>query len=188
MSPILGIYASQTTGHISTSSYESIATVTVGSGGSSSISFTSIPSTYKHLQIRYSASDSRTGTPWSDTYIVFNSDSSTNYSNHLLYTDSTTVSPGAASNQSFIQAASIGDASPSSVFGVGIIDILDYANTNKYKTIREISGNDENGTGFLNLGSGSWRSTTAINSITFTSITPNFRQYSIFALYGIKGA
>ena len=50
--PILGVIASQITGHLSTNSFESIQTVTVGSGGQSSISFSSIPSTYKHLQLR----------------------------------------------------------------------------------------------------------------------------------------
>ena len=53
MAPILGIWASQNYSRYSiTGSYESIATVTVGSGGSSYIEFTSIPGTYTHLQIR----------------------------------------------------------------------------------------------------------------------------------------
>lgn len=32
--------------------YDSIATTTVGAGGAASITFSSIPSTYQHLQIR----------------------------------------------------------------------------------------------------------------------------------------
>ena len=55
-------------------SYESIATVTVGAGGSSSISFTSIPSTYKHLQIRAITRD--TGTSYINNLAgYFNTDS-----------------------------------------------------------------------------------------------------------------
>jgi hypothetical protein len=51
--PILGIIASAITGNLVTTSYESIETVTVGSGGSATVlTFSSIPATYTHLQIR----------------------------------------------------------------------------------------------------------------------------------------
>jgi hypothetical protein len=50
--PILGIIASAITGNLVTTSYESIATVTVGGGGAATVAFTSIPATYTHLQIR----------------------------------------------------------------------------------------------------------------------------------------
>jgi hypothetical protein len=51
--PILGIIASSRLGNLVTTSYESIATVTVGGGGSASASFTSIPATYTHLQLSW---------------------------------------------------------------------------------------------------------------------------------------
>jgi hypothetical protein len=51
MTPMLGIMASQISGHLVTNSYESIQTVTV-STATPSITFSSIPATYKHLQIR----------------------------------------------------------------------------------------------------------------------------------------
>jgi hypothetical protein len=68
-----------------------------------------------------------------------------------------------------------------------ICDVLDYANTNKFKTLRSLTGNDRNGSGSIWLDSGLWRSTSAITSIKFTTGTA-FAQYSQFALYGIKGA
>ena len=73
-------------------------------------------------------------------------------------------------------------------FGVTIIDILDYANTNKYKTFRSLVGSDTNDTnGAVGLASGSWRSTSAITSITLSNnVSGNLAQYSSFALYGIK--
>jgi hypothetical protein len=80
------------------------------------------------------------------------------------------------------------------MFGAGIVDILDYANTNKYKTIRSLTGHDHNGViagihAIVNLNSGSWRSTSAINSIVIGVVSGTaFNQYSSFALYGIKGA
>jgi hypothetical protein len=78
-------------------------------------------------------------------------------------------------------------------FGVSIVDILDYANTNKYKTVRVLSGVDFNGTlagygGYVGPLSGNWRNTSAITSIKINAQTGNFTQYSQFALYGIKGA
>jgi hypothetical protein len=77
-----------------------------------------------------------------------------------------------------------------SIFGVTILDILDYANTNKYKTTRNLAGVDSNDTnGKISFESGSWRSTSAVSTITLISGTgSDFLQYSSFALYGIKGA
>lgn len=161
--------------------YESIATVTVGSGGQATAEFTSIPSTYKHLQIRYFSADSRTGTPFSYVMVTFNSDSASNYSEHELYADGASVAAGGGSNNKIPCIG--GDATH---YGAGVIDILDYASTNKYKTLRCISGSDENGSGFIQFNSGSWRSLNAISTITLTAFTANYRQYSSFALYGIR--
>ena len=121
--------------------------------------------------------------------ISYNSDTSTNYSYHSLYGEgSATSADGAAtvSYQSLIYFP--GALRTASIFGVGVVDILDYANTNKYKTLRVLDGYDSNGAGELALQSGSWRNTNAITSITITEYNGNnFQQYSHFALYGIKG-
>jgi subtilase family serine protease len=76
------------------------------------------------------------------------------------------------------------------IFGAAIIDILDYANTNKYKTIRILSGNDNNGSGTIRFSSGAlYSNTNAVSSITLVSgSSGNWSEYSQFALYGIKGA
>ena len=73
-------------------------------------------------------------------------------------------------------------------FAVCVIDILDYANGNKYKTIRTIGGYDINGGGQEGLFSNLWKNTNAITDITIKVVGgSNFAQYSSFALYGIKG-
>ena len=80
--------------------------------------------------------------------------------------------------------------SPANAFGAGVIDILDYTNTNKNRVGRSLSGHDNNGSGG-EVFFGSWlkASTTAITSITLTvASTANFDQYSNFALYGVKGS
>lgn len=171
-----------------TNSYESIATVTVGAGGSSSISFTSIPSTFKHLQIRMLGRSSRSA---NEGYGVvrFNSDTGSNYSYHSLEGNGSTAAAGGSGSVNyptliFFPAASRG----ASIFGGGVLDVLDYQNTNKNKTIRVLDGYDSNGAGYITFQSGAWYNTNAITSITITEFNGNnFVEYSQFALYGIKG-
>lgn len=186
--PILGIIASSITGNLVTNSYESIATVTVGAGGSSSISFSSIPSTYKHLQIRV-IERAVNNVGGDDPYIRLNNDSGNNYAWHRLTGNGTAASAGAASTQPQIRYGNnTADASfGANIFSAAVIDVLDYANTNKYKTLRTLVGADNNGSGHLGLQSGLWQSTTAVNRIDLFPFSGNWAQYSHFALYGIKG-
>jgi len=189
--PILGIWASGAQPAASVTSFESIATVSVGSGGAANVEFTSIPATYTHLQIRGIARSNRNFS--SDTiFVQFNGDSSANYSLHLLRGDGSTASAyGAPTNDATqMDVMQIGSAqSTAGVFGGFVIDILDYANTNKYKTQRSLGGFDNNGNGVIGFCSGSWRNTNAITSILLDAhSTDTFQQYSHFALYGIKGA
>jgi len=186
MSPILGIYASQISGHLSTNNFSSIATQTVGSGGASSITFSSIPSTYTHLQIRGIYRSNRASTA-DNVGIQFNGDTATNYSSHELYANGTSALVSSDVSVAQIYAARASAASiGANIFGGGVIDILDYANTNKYKTTRSLSGFDDNSTnGQVWFESGNWRNTAAINSITLFATNGNLTQYSSFALYGI---
>jgi hypothetical protein len=181
--PILGIVASsQQSAFISTNSYESIATVTVGSGGASDITFSSIPSTYTHLQIRGIARGSGDGQL--DT--TLNSDTGANYSCHSALGYGSGAAPNAESNSSKITMEAYTNAT--SVFAAYIIDILEYTNTNKYKTTRNLAGYDNNSAGRVSINSGNWRNTNAITSVTLTARSQTFQQYTQFALYGIKGA
>ena len=188
MSPILGIWASQNYPRI-TNSYESIATTTVGGGGSSTITFSSIPGTYKHLQIRILARSNYAVQLTDYLKLRYNSDSGANYSVHLLYGNGTTVTAlgFASQNENWIQRVSAAGAT-ASVFGVAVVDILDYTNTSKYKTMRNLGGSDNNSTGLVYLASGLWQNTAAISSISITAGDgSSLDQYSSFALYGIRG-
>jgi hypothetical protein len=172
-------------------SYESIATTTVGSGGTATVTFSSIPATYKHLQIRMMAKDNRAGLFVSNAQIQFNSDTAANYTSHFLLGDGSTATSAGYTAQTEVFAARIpGASSAANTFGVAIVDIVDYANTSKYKTLRSLSGEDQNGSTWeqLYLISSLWLSTAAISSITLFPVGPLFSQYSSFALYGIKGA
>ena len=164
-----------------TNSYESIATTVVGSGGQSTITFSVIPSTYKHLQIRYIAR--ATSGSVVNFFMNYNGDSGSNYTRHAVYGDgSSPYALGSASQTSMFAGVVNSNAD---TFCAGVIDILDYKDTNKYKTMRNLNGADWNGSGYAVLYSGLWMNTSAINEVSFSGIT--FAQYSSFALYGIKG-
>jgi hypothetical protein len=175
-------------GIASLNSYESIATVTVGSGGATTIDFAGIPTGYKHLQLRIS-SRLNYANWWASTSMRFNGDSGNNYSYHDLLGDGSSAQAQNASSQNKMYIGwSAGTTTNANVFGSIIVDILDYTNVSKNKTVKSLSGVDGNGGGIVSIESNAWYSTNAINSI---SIIPNngttFQQYSQFALYGIKG-
>lgn len=196
MSPILGIWASAKPGAPATS-FESIATVTVGSGGASNVDFTNIPGTYSHLQIRCYAQTNRATFGIDEIRIRFNSDTGSNYAVHNLYGNgSSATDSGQSSVTGMVTSGTIGTNTGNSglVWGIDIVDVLDYANTNKFTTIRRLTGVDLNGTvggsgGRVGLSSGLWQNTNAVTSINITPVNGSLiTQYSHFALYGIKVA
>ena len=181
--PILGVIDSGKSGHLAApNSYASIGTVTVGSGGASSITFSSIPSTYTHLQIRVMALSAAN---FHNTVVQFNGDTGANYTLHQLVGNGSAASAYGTNGQNNF---TLGQLGTSTYPGVEIMDILDYANTNKYKTVRDLSGTDTNGTGqtLIILRSGVWINTNAVTSITLFDEGSSYNQYSSFALYGVK--
>jgi len=166
-------------------SYESIATVTVGSGGASSIDFTNIPSTYSHLQIRAITKGSTTSRIW----MRFNNVSTgTPYDYHSLYGNGTSAGAIADISENEIWLAVDGQSATTDTFTGLIVDILDYSNTNKNKTTRSLGGHSIDSASYwiVWFESGLWRSTNAINRVTLTASSGTFSQYSTFALYGVN--
>lgn len=190
MSPILGIYASQITGKLTVpTDFESIATA-VGTGSSDSITFNSIPSGYTHLQIRGIAAVNYNSADFGTIGVRFNGDTGTNYTRHPLrgfrsggvnYLQTSGIA-----NTTYAEAGiaylKIGD----NILGANVIDILDYNNTNKNKTVRGFSGAQWTTAGAVQLGSGVWRSTASVTSVTLFGSNGNFGTQTTFALYGIK--
>lgn len=188
--PILGILASSKL-IAAAGDYESIATVTVGSGGAANVEFTSIAADWTHLQIRAICRDNRSGGNY-DMYAQFNSDTGSNYASHNLKGDGSSATAGASTSATkfTVLRDSLTTANiTANTFSGFVLDILDYKNTNKYKTVRTLGGFDANGSGVISFTSGLWMNTSAITSIKiFPELANNFVQYSHFALYGIKGA
>ena len=166
--------------------YESIAAVTVPSGGVASVTFSLIPQNYAHLQIRSSARSTLAGDD-DNIYLSFNGVAGTSYSWHRMLADGSGIGVGANPSQpSAVITLVPGATGLANVFGGSVIDILDYANTSKNKTVRGIGGNDRNGSGYVTFQSFAFYNTSAITSITVTT-GANIAAGSQFALYGIKG-
>jgi hypothetical protein len=196
MSPVIGSLANSSARGLGglrafgalTTSFESIATFT---GGTSSIEFTSIPATYQHLQIRFTTKDTRSGAALNNVNLIINSDTGSNYTDHVLLGNGGGGSATFSGDTGLTYAAmglSPSGTSTADVFSGGVIDIVDYANTNKYKTLRSFHGFDSNGSGSIRLRSSLWQNTNAITSIKLqVENNGNFNSNSRFALYGIKG-
>jgi hypothetical protein len=166
-----------------------IFATTVGSAGAASITFSSIPSTYTHLQLRiFAKSNNANANDAGGLNTTFNSDTSNSYSYHYMFASATgalSVGQGTSVGGTLLGFINSNNYSASN-FTASVIDILDYKNTSKFKTQRSIGGNNGNGVGFAWFVSGSYQKTDAISSITMTPWSGSLMQYSSFALYGIK--
>jgi hypothetical protein len=175
-------------GRSAVGSMEPISAITL-SAAQSSVEFNNIPGTYSHLQIRILSRDNRASTQ-NNIQMIINNDDGTNYTDHYLVGDGSTASSGGTGTGAGtypVVSVSPGTSSTANIYAISISDILDYASTNKYKTIRSLHGNDQNGSGTIRLRSSVWLSNSAITSLRlFPAGNASFVAYSSFSLYGIK--
>jgi len=166
----------------------------VGSGGSGSpsaiFSFSSIPQTFTHLQVRGFVRSTYAATE--DTLYAYNfnnNGASTGSAYHTLFGNGTGVSAtGGTGSFSSIVGFIPGNTATANVYGQFILDILDYTNTNKNKTLRIITGYDNNGSGTVGLFSNlplTLPGTSAITTMSFLC-NGNITADSRFDLYGIS--
>lgn len=153
-----------------------------GTGSSGTITFSSIPQTYKHLQIRFNVLNSSTS---GFLRYQLNGDTGSNYAIHRLDADGSAVAAAGTTSVAYGQL-SLGTPDANNPY-VGILDIHDYASTTKYKTSRAFWGRDTNGAGNLALHSSLWLNTNAVNSITIFWSSNSFTTSSTIALYGMVG-
>jgi hypothetical protein len=167
-----------------------IATVSLTSSASQ-VTFSNIPATYTHLQIRYIGQLVTGFTGGDNSRVTINGDTNANYSYHQMYGNGSSAYASGGSSSNNMLIAYLGGNGSTSKYAAGVVDILDYTSTSKYKTIRVFSGVDTNSSdGIIFLSSGLWQSTSAVTSVTFgyNNGTNNINQNSHFALYGIKSA
>jgi hypothetical protein len=178
---------SQGGGAAAVGSFEQIETQILGANAAS-VTFTSIPSTYKHLQLRITARATSTGNATA-LFLRFNGVSGTSYSTHTLYGSSTSIiAEGFTGLDAFYRMPIPDDGLAASGFGSLVIDVLDYALTTKNKTIRTASGYVISGLNNVSLVSGGFSSTSAVSSLSLTPGAGQLKTGSRFTLYGIKGS
>jgi len=167
--------------------YELISTTVLGSSAAS-VTFSGLGTSaaaYKHLQIRYTA---KSVSSMFDVTMQINGDSGSNYAWHILYGNGSSALSAAGTSQT---SARVGNAMQSDVsngFATSIVDILDFSNTSKNKTVRSLYGNvGSAGNTYVGLWSAAWLSTSAVTSLVFGSSSAfNFVTGSRFSLYGLK--
>ena len=169
-----------------------IASVTVGSGGASSIDFTSIPGTYTDLCIKVTARGTdNSGNGWNNGYLTFNS-SGTGYSSCII------VGRGDLAPASFTGSSTelgytfyiSNSVTTANTFASTDIYVPNYAGSN-YKSLSSDFAEENNAArAIMGFSAGLWSNTSAITSITLTPATGagTFVQYSTATLYGISNA
>jgi len=170
-----------------TSSYELISTTVLGAD-TATVSFSSIPQTYKHLQIRGTVRVTAITNTGGVMTIRLNGDSTASYSWHALFGNGGSSTSEGVINTTEVRAYMIpGSSAEANLFSPFVMDILDYS-VAKNKTTRNFIGNAVLGAGQIRLESGSLYKTPAISTISLSNIsTNNFVANSRFSLYGIKG-
>jgi hypothetical protein len=172
-------------------SYDALADVTL-SANTTSITFSGIPTGYKHLQVRMMTKSTDTGGTTDSLYFRFNNDTDSNYRSHALRGDGSAASSfdvaGATMTYGWIGNQASSGTGTTSTYGVGVMDILDHESVNKNKVVRFLGGYDSNGDGRVLIASTLWMSTTALTSITFAYLasSQNMTANTQFALYGVK--
>jgi hypothetical protein len=164
--------------------FTKIADYTVGSGGASSIDFTTIPSTYTDLCLVFSTRTSAISSGGNDILSINGSSSS--FSGRRLYgAGSGTPASDTVTTWTGFTSASTGTTS---TFGNTSVYFPNYAgSTNKSYSIDTVQ--EQNGTtAYMGLGAGLWSSSSAINRLTLTPDSGNYVQYSTATLYGVNNA
>ena len=164
---------------------EPIATTLLGSTAAT-ITFDNIPQGYKHLQVRGIYQNNQANSSVDYVQMVINSDTSSSYVTHRLQGNGATASASATAATVYAYPT-FSVQGIASIYGTFVMDILDYANVYKYKTIRTLGGYDGNGAGNVGLNSNLWMNTASITKLQFSVQTGSFNTNSRLSLYGIRG-
>ena len=167
---------------------DSLGNIVLPNDSTGGVTWSNIPQTYQHLQIRFTA---KSRTSPNDFSLFFNSVSTgTNYTFQAISAKPTTSTSSASStahqDQPYIYMIRDENTNiPSGQTFTGVINIHDYSNTNKFKTVSSLCGSDQNGNGLIINRTALYKSTNAITTVDI------FNGYyyaagSSFSLYGIK--
>jgi hypothetical protein len=166
-------------------SFDSIASSVPS--GTGTVTFSSIPQTYKSLQLRMYCR--HTGAGQRNINLTLNNVTTASYSQHSVEGFSGTVwVSGVGVSNSNIQLVTYANPPTTAVVGA-IIDLVDYTSTSKLKTIKSTTGVGDSANTLTGISSASslFNSTAAISTITVTATSTTFNTGTVIALYGIRG-
>jgi hypothetical protein len=166
---------------MATATYDKIATTTLGSAAAS-ITFSSIAASWTDLRLVFVGT---TNTAGNGIVIRFNSDTATNYSQTYLYGSGSAAGAGAQTSVGYLYLATA--ALSTTVPELVTADIFSYAGST-YKTVLGTASQDLNGSGYVDMNVGLWRSTSAITTIALSDESGSFNTGTTATLYGIKAA
>ena len=163
-----------------------IAETLLGSAAAS-ISFSSIPATFRHLLIVLAGRTDRASVTRDTVLLRVNSDSGANYDRQDLAAQNTTVT---GSQSLAATSADVGTLAAANATagrsGVLRLLIADYAGTTFWKSFVSESAAMDGGGNLIPRG-GQWKSTAAIDTVAFTTAgAANFLTGTLASLYGIS--
>jgi len=169
---------------------EAIAT-TYLEADAATVTFSSIPATYEHLQLRINAKTDYTNVSTASYGAIrFNGDTASVYGRHFIEANGSSVSADAQVANSEMYLCRFASAVVAPSYGALVWDILDYANTNKNTTCQASSGVVSDASlHVFQFGSGYWDNTAVVHTILIDqSGGSNFVRGSEFTLYGLNSA
>ncbi len=169
---------------------EAIETVYLENSSATSVIFSSIPATYEHLQLRISSHDLYAATyDW--IYLRLNTDNGANYSSHHMEGYSSSTAAGGETGKTYARlGTAVGSWSTvdAATYSPNVIDILDYANTNKNTTMTCLGGISQGAT-TIRPSSSLWDSTAAVNRIeVYVLYTSPWQRGTEMTLYGLNSS
>ena len=160
-----------------TSTYVALQTTTLGANASS-VTFSSIPATYRDLVLVVNGKTTRSGNE-NDIRVTFNSDTGSNYSYRTMGGNGSATFNYGSSSIASIPVPNAGIAATA----ISIIQIMDYSATDKHKTL---IAKGDSAAWFASATAGRWASTSAITSIAVvSSVTGDIASGTVLSLYGI---
>jgi hypothetical protein len=156
-----------------TPTYTPLATVTLASSASS-VTFSSIPATYRDLILVMNGSPS-TG---SYAFLRFNGDSGSNYNYIFMYGDGSSAVSQSFTSQTQGYIGNI-DATVRTTF---IAQVMDFSATDKHKTFLSRNGQ---AAGLVIATAGRWANTSAVTSMSVNINSGTFSIGHTFNLYGV---
>ncbi len=153
------------------------------------VTFSGIPQTYEHLQLRIGVRSAYGGTGGDYFYVRLNGEtSSSNQDQKLIIANGSSISVLSASGYAQVRRIPT-DWLPATRYASVMVECLDYTNTNKKPVVSLMSGTTGSATNRLSFGSGMiTNSNAAVTSISFIAANGSIKRGSVFSLYGLNSS